>query len=342
MDQLEVAEFLEQGKVIPIVDVRSPSEFAQGHIPGAVNLPLFDDEERRIVGTTYVQTGRQEAIDIGADIALPKTLSFVKRAREIAGEERKLLVHCWRGGMRSNSMASLFNLTGMRAVTLDGGYKAYRRHIHESFARPAKLIVIGGLTGTGKSELLRKMKEHGGQVLDLEGIANHKGSVFGGIGRTQSTNEQFENNLYESWKTFDPDTFIFAEDESLKIGQNIIPEPIFRKMKEAPLLEIEIPRAERLRRIVAEYGRFDKADLISSCGKVVKRLGLENYKKAVGMIETGDIEGAASVMLDYYDKTYLHSMAKRTSPVKKIRAASEADFEKLCGELTLIAESMEF
>jgi tRNA 2-selenouridine synthase len=186
------------------------------------------------------------------------------------------------------------------------------------------------------------MKEHGGQVLDLEGIANHKGSVFGGIGRTQPTNEQFENNLYESWKTFDPDTFIFAEDESLKIGQNIIPEPIFRKMKEAPLLEIEIPRAERLRRIVAEYGRLDKADLISSCGKVVKRLGLENYKKAVGMIETGDIEGAASVMLDYYDKTYLHSMAKRTSPVKKIRAASEADFEKLCGELTLIAESMEF
>jgi tRNA 2-selenouridine synthase len=343
MDQIDiVSDFLNQGKIIPIIDVRSPSEFLQGHIPGATNLPLFDDEERKIVGTTYVQIGKQEAIDIGVDIALPKTLSLVQQARKIAGSERKLLVHCWRGGMRSASMAALFNLSGLHAITLNGGYKAYRRHIHDSFEKSAKLVVIGGLTGTGKSRILEMLKEQGEQVLDLEGIANHKGSAFGGIGRTQNTNEQFENNLYEAWKYFDLNKHIFLEDESLKIGKNIIPEPIFKKMKETVLLEIEIPRQERLKRILAEYGQFSKEDLIESCSRVKKRLGLENFLKAETLITNGDIAGAANILLEYYDKTYYISMAKRTSPVKIIKVNRDTDFERLCGELPLIAESLQY
>ncbi|MGL4368745.1 MAG: tRNA 2-selenouridine(34) synthase MnmH, partial [Spirochaetota bacterium] len=279
MDQYELAEdFLRAGETLPIADVRSPSEFAHGHIPGAVNIPLFTDEERALIGTTYVQIGHQQAVDLGADIALPKAAWLVAEARKVA-VERKLLVHCWRGGMRSGSASALFNLAGLEAATLKGGYKAYRRLVHESFEKKVRLVIVGGFTGTGKSEILSILREKGEQVLDLEGLAHHKGSVFGGIGRIQPTTEQFENDLYAVWSAFNPDRRIYAEDESLRIGSNTIPETIFSKIKEAPLIVLELPREQRLARIIAEYGYLDKNELISAAAKIRKRMGLERSQK---------------------------------------------------------------
>jgi tRNA 2-selenouridine synthase len=330
MDQFEVAEeFLIAGKSIPIVDVRSPAEFLQGHIPGAVNIPLFSNDERALIGTTYVQVGHQQAVDLGADIALPRAAALVAEARKFAAG-RKLLVHCWRGGMRSGAVASLFNLAGLEAATLKGGYKAYRRLVHDSFEKRAKLVIIGGFTGTGKSEILRILESKGEQVLDLEGLAHHKGSVFGGIGQTQPTNEQFENNIYTVWAGFDLSRRIYVEDESLRIGSNVIPEAIFAQIKDSPMILAGIPRELRLERIIAEYGSLDRLELIAACGKIQKRMGLEKYKEAVAALENSDIPLAASLLLDYYDRTYSNSMAKRVSMQIKVSASSVDECADLC------------
>ena len=330
MDQFELAaDFLRAGKSLPVIDVRSPAEFAQGHIPGAVNIPLFSNEERALIGTTYVKVGHQQAVDLGADIALPKASWLVAEARKIA-VGRKLLVHCWRGGMRSGAVASLFNLAGLEAATLKGGYKAYRGLVHDSFAMRARLVILGGLTGTGKSEILRILESKGEQVLDLEGLAHHKGSVFGGIGQSQPTNEQFENDIYTVWSSFDLNRRIYVEDESLRIGSNVIPEAIFAQIKNAALILADTPREKRLERILAEYGSFERSDLLNACGKIQKRMGLEKYKEAAAAIESGDIPHAASMLLDYYDKTYSNSMAKRTSPQIRVSAQSAEELAALC------------
>ncbi len=341
MDTFElVGDFLREGKTIPIADVRSPSEFAQGHIPGALNIPLFNDEERALIGTTYVRVGHQQAVDLGADIALPKAVSLVAEARKIASD-RKILVHCWRGGMRSSSVTALFNLAGLEAATLKGGYKAYRRHIHESFERKTNLVIIGGLTGSGKSEILHELRRRGDQVLDLESLAGHKGSVFGGIGKNQPTNEQFENDLYEEWTQFVTDKPVFAEDESLRIGFNVIPEAVFRQMKDAPLLLIQTSRDSRLARIVNEYGSLDKDDLLRACDMIKKRIGFENHSKAVKSIQEGDMAVAASILLDYYDKTYTHSMSKRTTPQIVINTGDDP-IGTVCEHIIRKAEEFNF
>jgi tRNA 2-selenouridine synthase len=232
--------------------------------------------------------------------------------------------------MRSASVTALFNLAGLEAAALKGGYKAYRRHIHESFERNTNLVIIGGLTGSGKSEILHELRRRGEQVLDLESLAGHKGSVFGGIGLNQPTNEQFENDLYEDWAQFVPDKPVFVEDESLRIGFNVIPEAVFRQMKDAPLLLIQTPRDSRLTRIVNEYGSLEKDELLRACDMIKKRIGFENHSKAVKSIQEGDMAVAASILLDYYDKTYTHSMSKRTTPQTVINTGDDP-IDTVCG-----------
>jgi len=339
MDQFDlVGDFLRAGKSIPIVDVRTPSEFSRGHIPGAVNLPLFDDDERKIIGTTYVQIGRQEAVDLGSDIALPKVSSLVAEARKIA-VGRKLLVHCWRGGMRSNAVATLLNLAGLEAAVLKGGYKAFRGYIHSLFEKDARLVIIGGLTGTGKSEVLRMLKAKNEQILDLETLANHKGSVFGGLARSQPTTEQFENRIHEVLSEYDLSKIIFVEDESMKIGWNVIPEPIFRKMKEAPMIHIEMSRDERLKRIIDEYGSFEHQVLIDACGRIKKRMGFERYQHTIDAIGKDEIPLAASMLLDYYDRLYNEAIDRRTTPKTKLTAKSNEEFDVLCRQIIEVSKN---
>jgi tRNA 2-selenouridine synthase len=191
VNKLTAIEFLEKARENPVVDVRSQKEYKQGHIPGALNLPLFNDDERAIIGTLYKNSGKETSVLKGLELVGPKLTGFIKQLRSlVSGKE--ILVHCWRGGMRSESMAWLFEVAGYHVSLLDGGYKAYRKFIREAVEGPFNFIILGGNTGSGKTEILKALSDAAEQVLDLEAIARHKGSVYGGLGFTdQPTEEKF-------------------------------------------------------------------------------------------------------------------------------------------------------
>lgn len=199
-----VREFLSQAEKYPVIDVRTPSEFSGGHIRGAINIPLFSDEERAIVGTVYKKEGEEEAILKGLDFVGPKMSDLLKQGVEAAGRGKKLLIHCWRGGRRSASMAWLFSQGGIDCRLLEGGYKSYRTYVFEILGQKRNIIVVGGMTGSGKTEILKEIAIMGEQVIDLEGLANHRGSAFGAIGMPpQPTTEHFANILFDEIRTLD-------------------------------------------------------------------------------------------------------------------------------------------
>lgn len=311
--RLNIEEFLSRADSLPLIDVRSPKEYAQGHIPGAVSIPLFDDDERAQVGIRYKYGGKENAVLLGLEIVGPKLADFVKQARKIA-PKKEILVHCWRGGMRSESMAWLLETSGMKTYTLEGGYKAYRHHIREAFSKPVKMIVLGGYTGSGKTDILKEIEKLEQQFLDIESIANHKGSVFGILGQEpQPTNEQFENNLAQAWRKFDFEKPLWVEDESRYLGFCGIPDTLFFQMRDALLIKVIVPKSERENRLVKEYGSFSKEDLAEQLVKVKERMGGQNLKTALQALEAGDLQQVASLTLQYYDKAYNHAGKDRNS-----------------------------
>ena len=215
--KLNISDFLQLSATIPVIDVRSPYEFRTGHIPGAYNIPLFDDKEREAVGIKYKKEGRRNAILKGLKLTGPSMNLKLEEALKLA-KENKLLVHCWRGGMRSEAMAWLFSLGDIQTEVLDGGYKSYRHHVLEKLSEKRKYIVLGGLTGSGKTDILNYMKSIGHQAIDLEGIACHKGSAFGSLGQPgQPTSEHFANLLYYELEKTDSTRVVWLEDESKNI-----------------------------------------------------------------------------------------------------------------------------
>lgn len=314
--KLDVNQFLERADNIPVVDVRSPSEFMSGHIPGAYNIPLFDDDQRKAVGIKYKECGRNDAIIEGLRLSGPSFHKKLEKALEISNENR-LLVHCWRGGMRSEAMAWLFSLAGIEADVLEGGYKAYRQHILSSFTADKKMIILGGLTGSGKTEILRYLRDSGEQVIDLEGLANHKGSAFGSLGQiSQPTSEHFANLLYKQWIRTDNSKLLWVEDESKNIGTVFMPGEFYLNMQKQPALVILMDIKTRLPRLVSEYAGYPAANLISSVRKISKRLGGDNSMEAISSIEKGDFAKAAEITLKYYDKAYLYGL--KNKPTDKI------------------------
>lgn len=308
---LDPKEFLEMGKTIPMVDVRTAAEFDNGHIPGAKNLPIFSNEERVLVGTKYKRAGKDSAVLLGLELVGPKLARFVREAKKIA-PEKKILIHCWRGGMRSGSMAWLFETAGFTVYLLKGGYKAYRAYNRERFADKAEIIILGGMTGSGKTEVLHEMMEMGHQVLDLEGVANHKGSVFGALGQAnQPTNENFENELAQIWSEFDFSRPIWIEDESNSVGAVWINDVLFLRMRRADVISMDIPKQERIKRLVKEYACFDIDILKELVLKIEKRLGGLNVNNALESLDKGDFHTVADITLTYYDKAYIHGQQKR-------------------------------
>lgn len=308
---LDSKQFLEQAREFPVVDVRSPKEFAQGHIPGAINIPIFKDEERARVGTRYKKVGRDSAIVLGLEIVGPKMAGFVKWARKVA-KEKKILIHCWRGGMRSESMAWLFEKGGLDVSLLEGGYKAYRHYIRSSFEQKANIVILGGMTGSGKTEILEHISKQGQQVMDLEGVAHHRGSAFGYLGQEpQPTNEQFENNLYMLWREFNLAQPIWLEDESLSIGAVGIPDPLFKQMRQSPVVAIKKSKALRIDRLVREYAVFSNEDLLQAVSRIKKKLGGQQMKRAEEAIEASDYAYVADITLTYYDKAYQYGQSQR-------------------------------
>ena len=268
-DVLGIDEFL--GAPGVTFDVRSPGEYDKGHIPGAVNLPLFTDNERAHVGTVYKQQGREEAIDLGLEYVGPKLAGFVKQAKEYS---RVAKVYCWRGGMRSASMAWLLETADFSCVLLERGYKSFRHWVLKAFERKLNICVLGGFTGSGKTEVLRCIAGGGGQIVDLEAIANHRGSSYGMIGQPlQPTVEHFENEIATRWMKYSDDQSVWIEDESRCIGRCKIPDALFRQMREAPLLFMDRPYNERVDILYCDYHALDREELIAATKRLEKHLG---------------------------------------------------------------------
>ncbi|MFN3555529.1 MAG: tRNA 2-selenouridine(34) synthase MnmH [Bacteroidales bacterium] len=313
IEDVHAEVFIRLSNEQPLFDVRSPSEYAHGHIPGAINLPLFDDEERRKVGILYKNAGQEAAILEGLGFAGKKLQQLVKKARRFA-PGRKILLHCWRGGMRSENMAWLLSLAGFEVTLLQGGYKAYRSYIRECWKRPAHLIVVSGKTGSGKTEILSLLEKQGHQVLNLESLAHHKGSAFGALGEsTQPTSEQFENNLAALWLNFDLTKPVWMEDESRFIGKVNIPDPLFSQQQAALTLCLDIPRMQRIQRLERDYASFHPDILAESILKIEKRLGGQHAKTALTALYQNDISAAIEIVLQFYDKTYSFDLKKKNS-----------------------------
>ncbi|WP_299709000.1 tRNA 2-selenouridine(34) synthase MnmH [uncultured Pontibacter sp.] len=311
VNSITIQEFLEKAAQLPVLDVRAPKEYGIGHIPQAHSFPIFSDEERANVGTAYKQQGHDPAVLIGLDLFGPKMSSFVREAEKLA-PQKELLVHCWRGGMRSGSMAWLLDFSGFKVHLLQGGYKAYRHFMHEQIEKSRPLVVLSGFTGSGKTDLLPHLQQQGQQIIDLEGIASHKGSSFGGIDMApQPSTEHFENLLGMEMLKLDSQQPVWLEDESISIGRVQLPKPLFDQMQASPTIVLEVPKVLRIQKLAAEYCLTDPAILEAAILRIKKRLGGLDTKEAIEAIHTGDMEKMVDIALSYYDKAYTYELAKK-------------------------------
>ncbi len=325
---LALPDFLAAAENTPVVDVRTPAEFEQGHIKGAYNIPIFSNEERVSVGTAYKKQGRQAAILLGFGLTGPKWANFLLEAERIAPGKR-ILVHCWRGGMRSEAMAWAFNLYGFTVSTLKNGYKAYRRACIDSFAKTYPFIVLGGNTGCAKTRTLQEIKKLGEQVIDLEDLAQHQGSSFGSMGKMkQPSQEQFENLLAMELFKMNTKKRIWIEDESITIGKRAIPQNIFRQICNAPVVRMDIPAEERICFLHKNYGCLDKSFLKESVQRIGKRLGTLSAKLTLQAIDEDRMEDFIRNVLVYYDKAYLNSQNRREAKMIHPISFDKIDPEK--------------
>lgn len=310
IQKLAIDDFLQLAKEHTVIDVRSPGEYNHAHIPGALSLPLFNDEERKVVGTTYKQQSRENAIKIGLDYYGTKMRAMVEQVEEWLKDmqDKTILVHCWRGGMRSAGVAWLLDLYGFKVYTLVGGYKAFRTKVLGEFKKPYSFNIIGGYTGSGKTEVLHKMS---GCIVDLEAIAGHRGSAFGAIeGVEQPTQEMFENRLALQLMQHCGQN-IWLEDESQRVGHVNIPHELWRQMRASEVYFLEIPFEERLQYIVAGYGRKDKEKLINAIIRIQKRLGPLETKTAINHLLEDKLSDCFAILLKYYDKQYKKGLLER-------------------------------
>jgi tRNA 2-selenouridine synthase len=320
MKKIGIEEFLALAKQHPVIDVRSPGEYGHAHIPGAYSMPLFTDEERKVVGTKYKQEGRQPAIKEGLGYFGGKMLKMVEQAEEIVKQHNPdpngvanntILVHCWRGGMRSAGVAWLLGLYGFQVYTLSGGYKAFRNWVLEQFDKVYPFKILGGYTGSGKTKVLHELSKTAA-IIDLEGLAHHKGSAYGALGEEkQPAPEQFENMLALQLASVPAGTTIWLEDESRRIGNINLPQNVWKNMRQSPIFFLDIPFEERLDYITAEYGKFKKEELVNSTIRIQKRLGGLNTKNAINNLLENNFKECFRILLAYYDKFYGHGLHDR-------------------------------
>lgn len=313
IQRIGISDLLSGPKDRVLIDVRTPDEYAQAHIPGALNLPLFSNEERAIIGTLYKQESREAAILKGFDLVGPKWSQYIKEALGLA-PKKKIVLYCWRGGLRSGVMAWAMDTYGFEVATLDKGYKSYRNWAFEQFKQPYSLLVLSGLTGSHKTDILLALAKKGEQIIDLEGLAQHQGSAFGSMGRlVQPTQEQFENNLAFELHGLNACQRIWIEDESRNIGKRVIPLGIWEQMRSVGVLQLILPPEEREQYLLNTYGQLDKNFLLEKTRQIERRLGPQRTKSAIEAIEAGRMEEFIRITLAYYDKGYLHGLGKRAS-----------------------------
>jgi tRNA 2-selenouridine synthase len=339
--KITVDEFINLSQLFPVIDVRSESEFRHAHVPGASNLSLFNDEERKIVGTIYKQQSREQAIKKGLEYFGPKMkdmILFAERINKLLENNNKtFIVHCWRGGLRSAAVAWLLDMYGFKVYTLVGGYKAFRNWVLNQFIKPYPLNIVGGYTGSGKTLILQQLHKKGEAVIDLEGIAGHRGSAFGRIGLPEQTSvEMFENKLALALRSITnhyPNKSIWIEDESQRIGAVSIPQSFWEKMRKSMVYFIDIPFDKRLTYIIETYGKLDRKELAEAIIRIQKRLGGLETKTAIVYLENNDLESCFRILLKYYDKLYLKSLHTRALQdknrmVEKTNTEEEEKYKK--------------
>ena len=337
---INIQEFLELAKQHPVLDVRSPAEYGNGCIPSAHSLPLFTDEERAIVGTAYKQVSREVAVNKGLEIFGPKMKLLADQAKEM-NKETTFLVHCWRGGMRSGTIAWLLELYGFKVYVLRGGYKAFRKAVLNSFNEERKINILGGKTGAGKTLILKELEGLGEQAVDLEALAHHKGSSFGALGeKPQPSQETFENNLFMCLHKTDTTRTVWVEDESSMIGTKVIPKAFFIRMRNSPVYFMHIPFETRLNYLVEEYGKFDISEIEKAIERIKKKLGGQHAKTALEAIKEGDLKTAFGICLAYYDKTYDYGINKRS--LESIVNCSFQELNKKEIARTIIVKAMSY
>lgn len=315
--RIDIDQFLELASQHPVLDVRSEGEFAHAHFPGAHSLPLFNNEERKIIGTAYKQESQQKAIKLGMQYFGKKMVEMVEQVEALFDGDspvgKTVMLYCWRGGMRSGGVAWLLDLYGFKVYTLVGGYKTFRRWSLEQLEKDYPLQLVGGYTGSGKTEVLHALRSRGGAVIDLEGLASHKGSAFGNIGMPpQPSQEMFENILaLQLWQEMGgvaqkdvPPAAIWLEDESQRIGSVNLPTPFYKKLKEKPLFFLEVPFEARLQHIVAGYGKCDKERLVAAIIRIRKRLGGLQTSEAINYLVEDNTTESFRILLQYYDRLY--------------------------------------
>lgn len=329
--RLNIDTFIARSDGHPVLDVRSPKEYMHAHIPGAFSLPIFSDEQRAAIGTIYNHEGRIPAVDKGLDFFSDTMKQIGPAALEIferlhPGGDPVFFIYCWRGGMRSGAVGWLLSLYGYKVFILEDGYKSFRKWALEKFEQQYKFHILGGFTGSGKTDVLKELKAMGKQVIDLESLANHKGSAFGSLGMgEQPQQEMFENLLAmalhqnQQQQSREP---IWIEDESKHIGKSFIPKPLWERFRKSPFYFVEIPEDRRLEYIVGQYGRFDIEELKASVLKISKRLGGQETKNVLEHLEMRRIREAFGILLKYYDKMYRQSL--------EIRFAEGVTLHKIC------------
>ncbi len=320
-----------------LIDVRSPDEYYKGHMPNSINIPIFNNEERSIIGKKYKNFGRQIAVREGFKLIENKIEKLIKEFILIKKEfnysninnssDKNIKIYCARGGMRSQSMFWILEKFNYPCVTLNGGYKTYRNWVLNSFKDKQKIMVIGGKTGTRKTKILNKLKSLDYQILDFESLANHRGSSFGGLGmKEQPTNEQYENLIAENLSLHNKNKFIFVEAESPNIGKNRIPHELYNQMKNSQRIEILREEKIRIKELINTYSKYQKNDLKKSVLKISKRLGPQRTKTAIDSIDNEDWENVCKSVLDYYDRCYEHEL-KAKQDVKILDMKLKTDNE---------------
>lgn len=339
---LQVEEYLEKSEASglitainhKLIDVRTPSEFNQGHIPGSKNIPLFNDSERVVIGTIYKQQGKQAAVAKGLELIGPRMNEIIQNCTSMT-TENTLFIHCWRGGMRSCSVAWLLDLYGLNIFTLKGGYKAFRRFVFSAFAEKRTIKILGGRTGSSKTKVLHGLSEMGEQMIDLEKLADHKGSSFGALGEQEpSTQEQFENQLSIELKKSNPAKATWLEDESRLIGKKVIPQSLWNQMREAEVIYLDIPFAERAQYFTREYGKFSKTELSEAITRISRRLGSEQTKNALAALAEDNLQTVCEICLRYYDKSYDHNLNQRDPTTIKKYVFEKIDAEAMAEKIT--------
>ncbi len=315
-----------------IIDVRSPSEFALDHIPGAINCPVLDDDERARVGTIYKQQSPFDARKIGAVLVAKNIARHLDERFHAMPKDWKPLVYCWRGGNRSGSMALIFAKVGWPAIQLDGGYKEYRRSIVaelEQLPQQLRFSAICGTTGSGKSRLLQFLSRAGAQVLDLEALAAHRGSVLGGLPtEPQPSQKMFESRLWLALRSFSPERVVYVESESKKIGDLRVPELLMQRMRASPCIRVDLSVANRVRLLIQDYPH-----LVTDTGLLAKQLALltplhgnERLRTWMTLADAGKTEALVeALLLEHYDPAYLRSIERNFIGYRDARALALDD-----------------